>query len=258
MIKINPNYEYKKLNTRDISVDMLYQRDLSAAKVKKIVREWNPYLVNAVKVSFRDGKYFVFDGQHTIAAVKAKHKGADCQVDCKVFYGLTRLDEMELFILQNGAATSVRTCEKFRALYNNGDPEIVSLVRLTEKAGLEVGFDGGHLAKNRIVVLSALYRSFKTLSAPAFVDMLSIIKEAWGGSSDSLSNSIIGGMTLFYQAYSGQFKRRLLIDRLKGKSPVEIVRDGKVSNAGGTKRFARVILGIYNNRATTNRLEDKL
>lgn len=135
MINIDPNYEYKKLNTRDISVDGLYQRDLSAAKVKKIVREFNPYLVNAVKVSFRDGKYYVFDGQHTIAGIKAKHKGADCQIDCKVFYGLTRLDEMELFILQNGASSTVATREKFRALYNNGDPEITSLVKLTEKAG---------------------------------------------------------------------------------------------------------------------------
>lgn len=155
MIGIEPNYEYKKLNTRDISVDGLYQRDLSAPKVKKIVREFNPYLVNAIKVSFRDGKYYVFDGQHTIAAVKAKHKGADCQVDCKVFYGLTRLDEMELFILQNGASSAVATREKFRALYNNGDPEIASLVKLTEKAGLEVGFDKSQARKHTI---SAYYR----------------------------------------------------------------------------------------------------
>lgn len=257
MINIEPNYEYKKLNTRDISVDGLYQRDLSPAKVKKIVREFNPYLVNAVKVSFRDGKYYVFDGQHTIAGIKAKHKGADCQIDCKVFYGLTRLDEMELFILQNGASSSVATREKFRALYNNGDTEITSLVKLTEKAGFEVGFDKGQ-ARNKIIALSSLYRAFNTLSPPAFVDTLSIIKDAWEGSIESLSGEIISGMAAFYVAYNGRFKRKMLVEKLKRKSPVEIIRDGKVSNSSGSKRFARVILGIYNANTSTNRLEDRL
>lgn len=87
MTHSTPEYEYKQVNTRDIFVDPLYQRDLNNGKVGKIVREWNPYLVNAVKVSYREGKLWVFDGQHTIAAIKSKHNGRDCMVDCKVFYG---------------------------------------------------------------------------------------------------------------------------------------------------------------------------
>lgn len=257
MIKLEPNYEYKTLNTRDIAVDGLYQRTLNDSRVKKIVRDFNPYLVNAVKVSFRDGKYYVFDGQHTMAALKLKHKGADCKIECKVFYGLTRLDEMELFIQQNGASSNVVTREKFRALYNNGDPEITTLVQLVGKAGLDLDFEK-HGAKNRIVAVSSLYRAFNLLSPPAFVDMLSIIKEVWDGSPDSLSGDIIGGMAAFYAAYGGKFKRKMLVEKLKRKSPVEIVRDGKVSNASGAKRFARVILGIYNTNTSTNRLEDRL
>ena len=100
MINSTPEYEYKQANTKDIFVDPLYQRDLDNSKVSKIVRDWNPYLVNAVKVSWRDGKLWVFDGQHTIAACKAKRGGRDCMVDCKVFYGLTRLDEMSCLSLR--------------------------------------------------------------------------------------------------------------------------------------------------------------
>ena len=257
MIKTEPSFEYKKLNTREISVDKLYQRDLKESKVRKIVKEFNPYLVNAAKVSFRDGKYYVFDGQHTIAALKAKRKGSDCQVDCKVFYGLTRLDEMELFIQQNGASSAVATNEKFRALYNNGDQEITSMVFLAEKAGFEIGFEKSQ-ASNRIIALASLYKAFTILSAASFVDVLSIIKEAWGGSVDSTSGDIISGMSLFYSTYNGQFKRKMLVEKLKRKSPIEIVRDGKVSNSSGAKRFARIILGIYNTNTSTNRLEDKL
>lgn len=256
-MRYKPEYEYKKINTRDIFVDNLYQRDLSLTKVRKIVREFNPYLVNAVKVSFRDGKFWVFDGQHTIAALKSKYKGMDCQVDCKVFYGLTRLDEMELFIAQNGAATSVGMREKFRAMNNNGDPKIREMVKLCTKAGLVADFEKGQ-ADNRIIATKSLYAAYESLDADDFVDMLKIIKEAWNGSPQSLVGDIIGGMSIFYSTYKGDFKRKMLVDKLKKKSPIEIVRDGKVSHASGPKRFARVILGIYNSNTSTNRLEDRL
>lgn len=250
-----PEYEYKQVNTRDIFVDPIYQRDLNNNKVSKIVREWNPYLVNAVKVSFRDGRMYVFDGQHTVAAVKAK-KGHDCMVDCKVFYGLTRLDEMELFIQQNGAATAVATREKFRALYNNGDPDIRGMVKACERAGLDCDFKTSQ-ARNRILAVGALFKAYKTLSENEFVDMLKIIKEAWGGAPESLTSEIITGMTRFYLAYRGDFSRKRLVTRLSKSSPIAIVRDGKVTASAGTTRYARVILGIYNQNASAGRLEER-
>lgn len=256
-MRYNPEYEYKKINTRDINVDNLYQRDLCQTKVRKIVREFNPYLVNAVKVSFRDGKFWVFDGQHTIAALKARYKGMDCQVECKVFYGLTRLDEMDLFIAQNGAASVVGIREKFRAMNNNGDPKIREMVKLCTQAGLVVDFESGQ-AENRILALKALYSAYESLPADDFADMLKIIKEAWCGSPQSLTGEIIGGMAIFYRTYGEEFKRKMLVEKLRKKSPVEIVRDGRVSRSSGANRFARVILGIYNSNTSASRLEDKL
>lgn len=256
MTHSTPEYEYKQVNTRDIFVDPLYQRDLNNGKVGKIVREWNPYLVNAVKVSYREGKLWVFDGQHTIAAIKSKHNGRDCMVDCKVFYGLTRLDEMELFIAQNGASTAVQTIEKFRALFNNGDKEIVHMVRTCERIGFIVDFKRGQ-ANGRIVAVSALYKAYKTLDEKDFIDMLSIIKDAWNGVPESVSAEILGGMTRFYSAYKGSFNRSRLVRELSKNSPLAIIRDGRVTASGGNLRYARVILGIYNKNTSKGRLEER-
>lgn len=251
-----PEYEYKQVNTRDIFIDPLYQRDLNNGKVSRIVREWNPYLVNAVKVSYRDGKMYVFDGQHTIAAVKAKRGGRDCMIDCKVFYGLTRLDEMELFIAQNGASTAVKTREKFRALNNNGDPDIRGMVKACDMVGLIVDFSPSK-AKNRIIAVSSLFKAYKTLNEEEFKDMLMIIKEAWGGEPESLTSEILSGMTKFYLAYRGDFNRKRLVRCLQKQSPITIIRDGKVSSSGGSSRYARVILGIYNRNSSSGRLEER-
>lgn len=257
MINFTPDYEYKQVNTRDLFVDNLYQRELNGTKVNHIVKTFNPYLINAIKVSYRDGKYWIFDGQHTKAAIVAKNEGKDKLVDCKVFYGLTRLDEMELFIAQNGASSAVQTREKFRAMYNLGDPEIKQMVRLSEYAELIVDFKASQ-ADNRILAVSQLYKTFKLLNEEEFVDMLRIIKEAWQGSKDSLTAEIIGGMTKFYIAYRGEFSRKRLISRLAKVSPIAITRDGKVTATSGNKRYAKIILGIYNQNTSTNRLEEKL
>ena len=251
-----PEYEYKQVNTKDIFVDPLYQRDLDSGKVSKIVKEWNPYLVNAVKVSYRDGRLWVFDGQHTIAAEKAKRGGRDCLVDCKIFYGLTRLDEMELFIAQNGAATAVKTREKYRALFNNGDPDITAMVRDCEMLGYIVDFSPAQ-AKNRIVALRTLFTSYKALKTDAFKDMMMVIREAWGGVSESLTAEILSGMTKFYLAYYGDFNRKRLVKRLSACSPLAIVRDGKLTASSGANRYARVILGVYNKNASSGRLDER-
>lgn len=254
-----PEYEYKSLSTKDISVDTLYQRELSDAKVGRITRKFNPYLVNAVKVSYRDGKYWVFDGQHTIAALKAMRGGRDCAVDCKIFYGLTRLDEMNLFIMQNGAASPVAVREKMRALYNNGDPDVKGMVSLAEAAGFTVDFKAGQ-ATGRIVAVSSLFNAYKTMSAGGYLEMLKVIMAAWGGSQDSLTAEIISGMSKFFNIYWETIDRKAkksFVKQLSVKSPAEIIRYVKAIATNGSARYARAILSVYNNNRSSGRLEDR-
>ena len=256
MTNCTPEYEYKQVNSRDLSVDPLYQRDLDNGKISKIVREFNPYLVNAIKCSYRDGKLFIFDGQHTVQALKAKRGGRDCIVECKVFYGLTRLDEMELFIAQNGAATGVKTREKFRALWNNGDPDIKGMVRDVEFVGLICDFKNSKI-KNRIVAVSSLFKAYKTLDEDEFRDMLMIVRDAWDGDPESLRAEILDGMTRFYRAYGGDFNRKHLVKALSRVNPTALIRDAKAIQTAGAAKYARVILGIYNKGRTTGRLEER-
>ena len=66
-----------------------YQRNLNANRVKRIAAEFDERIANAPKVSYRDGHYYVFDGQHTIAARKLLNNNCDLNIVCKVYSGLT-------------------------------------------------------------------------------------------------------------------------------------------------------------------------
>lgn len=61
-------FEFKVLRPSQIKVDPLYQRPLETKRVERIVKEWSGDLVNEPKVSYRDGQYWIFNGQHTISA----------------------------------------------------------------------------------------------------------------------------------------------------------------------------------------------
>ena len=248
--------EYKKINTKYLFVDELYQRVLDTARVNRIVREFNPNLVNPIKVSFRDGKYWVFNGHHTMAALKARNNNNDLPVECKVFYGMTWLDEVNLFLAQDGISRDVNINARLRAKKNSGDPDVSRMVKETEKAGFIIDFKGSK-GDNKIVALSTLLRAYSSLTPEEYAEWLALLKKTWGGSSDSLCREILQGTFVFYKTYKGKFNPKTFVNRLSKVSPYAIIRDGKVSNAPGAGKYARQILGCYNYNAKS-RLPDLL
>lgn len=48
----------------------LYQRKLDHDRANRIAENFDPRLLNDPKVSERDGHFYVFDGQHTIEALR--------------------------------------------------------------------------------------------------------------------------------------------------------------------------------------------
>ena len=82
----------------------LYQRGIQRKRVELIARDFNEYTANEPKVSFRNGRYYVTDGQHTIEARILRNGGKDLPILCKVYTGLTMQQEALFFAEQNGHA----------------------------------------------------------------------------------------------------------------------------------------------------------
>lgn len=248
--------EYKDINTKMLFVDQLYQREVDKGRIQQMNKQYRAELVNAIKVSYRDGKFWIFDGQHTAELLKLRNRGRDLPVECKVFYGLTWLDECELFLLQNGVSRSVSMSDRFKARFNRGDKDVVAMVNIAEKLGIRVDFTKSK-GDNRICALTTLNRVYNSLGDDDYAEMLSIIKEAWGGDTVSYSAEILKGMFIFYSTYKGQYNKKRLLTQLGRVSPSVIIREGKASTAPGFSKYARQILNAYNYQ-TKNKLPDVL
>ena len=246
-------FEYRQLRPSQIRVDSLYQRRLDMARVDKIVREFDGDTFNEPKISYRDGVYWVFDGQHSIAAWRKLNGGEDKLITCKIFKGMTWLDECYAFMRQNGISKDPSINEKLRAAKEAKDPEVMDMVNRANFCGFVVDFS---LSKTptRIVATAALARAYKKLGPEQFSDMLMAIKEAWYGDMDAVSTQIITGMAKVYKDNYGCFKRDELVKSLKRVTPAFIIRNGK-SYTDASNGYAKEIIKIYN-KGRRNRLDD--
>lgn len=116
---------------------MEYQRLLRTEKVASIAENFSEYIANDPKVSFRDGRYYVFDGQNTVEARRACNGGKDLPIRCKVFLGLSKEDEATLFALQTGISTCLTAGERLRANLVAENPDALYFVEITSNAGVE-------------------------------------------------------------------------------------------------------------------------
>lgn len=247
-------FDYKPLRPSQIRFDELYQRELDNARVEKIVKEFDGDTFNEPKVSYRDGAYWCFDGQHSTAAWRRLNDGEDKPLLCKVFHGMTWLDEADAFVKQNGLAKDPTTLQKLRTCYNSHRPDVTEMVTGAEIAGFKISFTKNRNGRN-ISAVAGLFKSYQKLGYEKYLDMLFAIAEAWQFDPDGTSQQILSGMTEFYARYAGQFKREDLVSRLKKVAPLAIVRRGKSDTAHGNG-YCREILRLYNRNRSTHRLDD--
>ena len=112
-------YKVMDLNTAQLEIPReTYQRELSPDRVRRIVKAFDERIANEPKVSYRGGHYYVFDGQHTIAARKLRNDNQDLKVRCKVYFGMSDKDEALLFAQQTGASAKLSTGVKIRKRFS--------------------------------------------------------------------------------------------------------------------------------------------
>lgn len=225
-----------------------YQRELNLNRIAKIVSSFNEMVANEPKVSLRDGSYYVFDGQHTVAARILLNDGKDLPILCKVYQGLTEEEEAKLFAMQTGSATKPTPGEKMRAWLYAKDEDAHDFKKATESAGLflELGDANCDFHLRCINTAHGLYRF---LGEDMYKEALNIIVDAWEGSKESLKLEIIIAVSRFIHLYHDEYDRERLVWRLRSVDPVNIRNCIKTDlELVGVKKYINQIYKIYNGK----------
>lgn len=242
-------YIMKIINSADIVTSAGYQRPVDAREVRKIVAHWDENQVNPPKVSYRNGKFYVFDGQHTINALKLRNDGKDVDVLCRVYTGLTYEDEARLFAAQNGISKSVTTAQKIKALYEANDPDIMAVRELVLSHGYPepIAVSGSHT--NGFRVMPTALRVYKKHGINRVNTILDIVTTAWGNDRDGCKAGIIDGLDVLLTIYGNDINPKELSKSLSRVSPVRLEADSKADTLHrGANRYAYQMVRVYNKR----------
>ena len=251
-------YKLMEVSSRDLEIPDAYQRKLNTERVAKIVAGFNERIANEPKVSFRDGHYYVFDGQHTIVARRHMIGNNDLPILCKVYYGMTEADEALLFAMQTGYSAALTPSAKLRANLRGEDKASGEFYEATEEAGLHVGFERGG-GTGRILCINTAFAEFKRVGAEVYKEALTLLLEAWGGDPDSLRAEVIQGIVHFVELYHGEFSEERLLRALRNIHPVDIYRIGQDDPAKlrGWKKYVFPIYTAYNGKCRKDALPMK-
>lgn len=172
-------------------------------------REFKPAHANAIAahldlegigflmvVAAPNGRYYVVDGQHRLAALKLFGFSNDDTVQCEVYDSLTRREAARLFLDRNNRL-AVHHLSRFRQEVDAEDPEALAIDSCVRHQGLRIGHasDAGigseRPAVGAVVALRTIYRAS---GVQGLGKVLRIVRDAYGAAG--LEAPLIAGLGL--------------------------------------------------------------
>ena len=243
---ITPPYPMRVIHSSKLIYPReIYQRGVQRKRVELIAADFNEYVANEPKISFRNGKYYVVDGQHTIEARILRNGGRALPILCKVYTGMTMQQEALLFAEQNGHSAPLSAGIKLRAKVAGDDAPSKEFLAATNRVGLAFNYDSLQLSDYRISCVGTALKLYNQMGEKIYCEALRLIVAAWGGKPDSFRASVLRGMMHFVELYHGEFSEERLVRALGSVHPMEIYcvgRDNPAKLLGWKKTFSHLYL----------------
>ena len=258
-INITPPYQLMVIHSSKLIYPReLYQRGVQCERVAKIAEDFNEYIANEPKVSYRDGKFYMFDGQHTTEGRIERNGGENLPILCKVYTGLTQEQEALLFAEQTGHSAPLTAGTRLRAKVVGGDMVSEKFLAATTRIGLTIDYSQQY-SDYRIGCVGTAFRLYQRMGEEIYCETMRLILEAWEGKPDSLRAEVIRGMMYFVELYRGEFSRERFIRAMHSIHPIEIYRIGRDNSAKlpGWKKYVFPIYTTYNGKGRKDALPMK-
>lgn len=256
---ITHSYREKMIDYRLLEVPHeMYQRPLIFKRAQRIADNFDERLVNDPKVSWRDGHFYVFDGQYTLAAMRILNGTDNFLVRCRVYQNLTIEEEAKLFARQFGEAASVPPGYLLRASILAQDSAALAFQETVTKAGLLISFSQ-HPGKNRIACIATSRKQFDAIGPAKFSEAISILRDCWDGEAESFRAENMIALCRFVDLYHGEFDRDRLIRKLTSVGPMYIYEQSSLigSQLSPEEKYLEQVFNVYNGTSKKHALLKK-
>lgn len=181
-----------------LEIDPRYQRSIengeSQALIADIALNWHWGRAQVLTVSRRDGRLFVVDRQHRLAA--AKLRGDIQQLPCLIEEFSDVAEEAQLFNDLNDRRRPVNAIDKFRAALVAGDADCIAIGAAMERAGLSLAPHTNPLfwQPGQIANIGGLRQAWKAQGPAATELALTVMADAFKGEVLHYAGTIFPGL----------------------------------------------------------------
>lgn len=159
-------------------------------------------------LSWREGKYYIVDGQHRIEAMKKwLEKGWEIQkIECLVYQGLDLQQEAKLFLDYNNKR-NVPVYEKFQKALTAKLPDETAVDQVVRDEKLAISTETGGIS-----AVGTLLRVYRRSDHEVLSKVLRTIRDAFGDAG--FEAVVMDGLGHLYQRYNGALDEQLVTERL--------------------------------------------
>ena len=257
-LKQNPTVRFHK-SLETLPVDIIkvddYQRVLRESNVKKIVNNFDPVGLQHLSISYRDNKYYVFDGQHRLEALK--RLGIE-QVECIIHYGMTYEDEAKAWDYFNKQITKASKMDEANAALKRGEPSAVALDEAVRDVGLSIDYTNQN-AMGKIKAYKSIEKVYKQEGKQRLQDVLLFIRRNLGDDTSALSGWYIEGINEFLNEYSNdpKFDRKWLEKRISKKGFASLNQDIKATQSMYKRGYKNAVVAVFREVYNHNKTYEK-
>jgi hypothetical protein len=209
-LKITRTPHLKTIKVGECRLSPNAQREAKPKDISDLASRFNPDLMGIPVVSYRDGIYWIVDGQHRTMALK-QTLGEDAdewEFVAEVYEHLTEAQEAALFLELNHKK-SVNAFDNFKVGVTAGLPEPCDIERIVLAHGLRVSQDRQQGSISAVGALESVYRKH---GSKVLASTLTIMSSAWDATVwDAF---LIRGIALFCNRYATRISQPRLIKRL--------------------------------------------
>lgn len=239
-----PNVHFELIPIKNLVSNQKYQRALSQMQIDRAVADFDPYQINPVKVSRRDGINYVFNGQHTVEMVAKASGSRETPVWCMIYDDLEYRHEADIFANQMRYVRALRPLEVFTANLEAGNDRQITILALIESYGLRVSKWSKNSCICAISTVEAIYNKYgyQTLSR-----VLRLCVGTWEGETNSLSGKMLAAVAKLADTYGDDLNENIFAEKLGAVPVKQLLRNAKERGQGSTG-LAAVLLDEYNGR----------
>lgn len=242
--KFVPQVHFELIPIANLVSNQEYQRSLSWKHIDRAAENFDPYQINPVKVSVRDGMYYVFNGQHTIEIIARVSGSRQTPVWCMVYDDLEYQHEADIFANQQKFVKPLLPIEVFNANIEAGNDAQLIIRDIVRSYNMEIG---PSKKPGVICAVSTLENIYSKYGYQVLNRVLRLIVGAWEGDSNSFSSNIMNGITRMIVAYGDSMDDELFCEKLGVLSVKQLIRTAK-DRAGGSLGYAEAMVFQYNGK----------